>query len=204
MHKQHVGRARELCLQIRDGIRVPVDGDQAPRSKHRTGVYALHVSAAFLLCFLCITRLFAVHRDASLSALRSVITIGPAKGIITTEKSAAEYSEITDAVLRYAPESGSILVTSHAPFCYLITDLHPAAHSVWNSPYTERLKRWYDKNPDRLPDMIVSIEKGIGFSNGNGNLEAALDDMKEKGRDYSIVYSSSVCRVLLTDQQDPF
>ncbi len=159
--------------------------------------------SAVLLCLLLYTRIFAVHRDEPISELDKRIAAGPAKGVMTTQTSAEKYDEITSMIRTYAPEAGCILITSHLPFGYLVTDLHPAAQSVWNSPFTERLEQWYERNPDRLPDMIVAVESGVGFSNGDGNLEEALQFMLRNGRVFSTVYSSDICRILLTKQQDP-
>ena len=142
-------------------------------------------------------RIFAVHRDAPLRKLDFRMENGPAKGIYTTEASAAAYEEITNALLKYAPANGDLLVSSHLPFGYLITDLRPAAQSVWNSPYNDRLALWYERNPDRSQDVILTVASGIGFSHGDGNLPAALDAFSKNGLTFTKVYQSEICAIYL-------
>ncbi len=139
--------------------------------KTRTGRAAAYAAAFAALLCVSAFRILGVHRDAPITKLDTALAAGPAQGIVTTAASAEQYASVVGAIRTYAPETGSVVMTSMLPFGYLCTDLLPATPSVWHSPYTERLKTYYARHPDLLPDMIVSVPEGVGMSYGPGGAD---------------------------------
>ena len=153
-----------------------------------------------LLAAVLAFRIVSMHRESSLFSLDTALSGGPADGVITTAESAREYAAIISAIETAAPESGNILVTSMLPFGYACTELLPAAQSVWFSPYNERLALYYSLHPDRIPDLIVAVPEGVGYSYGDGDAGALLDYLKTAyQRTYTAVVDNEYCTVYRLD-----
>lgn len=158
-------------------------------------------SAMAGLCLISVFsfRITAMHRESPLPELTAALSSGPAKGVLTTEETALAYSAIVDAVASAAsetPQGGTILITSMLPFGYLLTDLKPASPSVWSSPFSERLKTYYGLHPDRLPDLVVTVTAGVGFSSGDGGAAQLFAYLKNTwSRSYTLAEENAFCRV---------
>ena len=105
--------------------------------------------------------------DASPSKLDAEITLGPAKGIVTNEYFRWSYETICRDMSSYADKSGNILVYSQQAWSYLIPEnMHWASFSAWLSGLdeatNERLRLYYELNPDKAPDCIY-IPKTSAF-----------------------------------------
>ena len=133
--------------------------------------------------------------EAPLRELSITLTDGPAKGVRSTPETAKHYDNIYSALRDAAPAKGKILVTSMLPFGYLMTDCLPASHSVWSSPWSERLEAYYALHPDRLPDLIVTVTPGVGFSSGDGDLAGLLNYLSDLGKSPVLITENESCKI---------
>ena len=92
--------------------------------------------------------------------LQTEITVGPAKGISTTQPRAKEYESYYQDLQSYqSKEKGNILILSEKTWCYLILNDYPyGTFSAWlsgeNQTSLERLKEFYKINPNKIPKYI--------------------------------------------------
>ncbi len=125
--------------------------------------------AAACTCQLLLTaglRMVTVYRDAPLKQLDTVISEGPARGIVTTAANVRDYAAVYADLTGHAPREGCLLVTNLLPAAYLMTDLPPATPSTFNMTVdTAWLKLYYLQNPARLPDCVFAVNAEIGQSN---------------------------------------
>lgn len=149
-------------------------------------------AAATLVCAaqLALTtglRLITVYRDEPLPSLGTILSDGPAQGIVTTGSNAAAYTALLSDLTENAPESGSILITNLMPVGYLMTTLRPAAPSTFNmtmdAPW---LIRYYELHPQRRPDYIFAVTSAIGSGN-----ELSLQGVNLLSSDYQRVETLS-------------
>lgn len=142
------------------------------------------IVSAIVLCYVMTTtvilRIRNIYRDAPLPDLTSKISCGPASGLFTTEEHARLYNEVYETITDYCQsnnlsgqESGTIFITKLLPFGYMCTDLKCAAPTSWRTQFnSERLEPYYDMNPDRVPDMVLVLDKEYGCYDTCGDVEA--------------------------------
>lgn len=93
----------------------------------------------------------------------SVVRSGPAFGIVTDEKSAAmERDSVADFRTYIAPGSRIWIVDGVVnSLGYLYLDTEVAAPSVMSTPYySGELLKYWEKNPEKQPDVIVAAAYG--------------------------------------------
>lgn len=159
---------------------------------------------SFLLCAalaLSVTsyRIIAVYRDDTLPNLDTVIADGPLSGIRTTVEKANVYASILADVQKNVPETGTILFSYVFPFGYLMTDLRPAAPSVWSADFNvdERLGIYYKLHPELAPDCIVVLPEGVGISPSGQDVQNILDLLPEDA-DYRRI-DCAYCTIYLSN-----
>lgn len=92
--------------------------------------------------------------------LTTKIKVGPAKGIYTTQKNAASYNSIYRDLQYYQNKKhDNMLVLSEKTWCYLaLNDFSYGTFSAWISgekdSSLDRLKDFYNVNPDKIPTYI--------------------------------------------------
>lgn len=98
--------------------------------------------------------------DEEPAALTCTIQAGPAKGLATTEKKQAQYTQQYEdlAWYRTAPQ-GNILILTNSPWYYLAVDPLPyGTFSAWTSGVGQkalnRLEEYYQGNPGKVPQYI--------------------------------------------------
>lgn len=141
--------------------------DEMPRpyGAHTFRIVAAGV-CALQLALTAGLRVQTVYRDATLPKLTERIADGPAKGVVTTQDNAAHYAGVLADIREYASDNGNVLVTNLLPVAYLMSELAPATPSAFNmtcdSPW---LAEYYQKHPERMPDLLYAANANVGQSN---------------------------------------
>ncbi len=105
--------------------------------------------------------------------LDTKISIGVAKGIITTKERALKYEEIYDdlqIIKNSASTDDNVLIASLFPSAYLDLDMNYGAYSSWTYinnkknfvDFTKRLGRYYDLHSEKMPKYIYVDNEDIG------------------------------------------
>lgn len=111
-----------------------------------------------IICYSKATHMFWMFNTPS--ELTAEYTVGAAKGIKTTETSAASYeAQMEDLEILQSKTDGSVLYASRRTRYYLATpNLNFGTFSAWLSGETpaaaERLSAYYELNPSHIPDYI--------------------------------------------------
>lgn len=112
-----------------------------------------------------ITRGLRTYWDAPLPKLNTKISVGVAKGIITTKEHALKYEEVYDDIMsikQKASPDEKVLIASLFPSAYLDLDMNYATYSSWTyiknrnnfEGFIERLSQYYEENKEKLPQYI--------------------------------------------------
>lgn len=127
-------------------------------------------TAAAVLPVLCLAALVIVIKashcfwDESPAQLGSRISVGPARGIVTSERLSRDYMRIYDDMQYYSDKPrGNMLVYAQETWCCLMLDDYPyASFSAWLSGLNEeterRLALYYDMNPVKEPQYIYILK----------------------------------------------
>lgn len=133
-----------------------------------------------LICFL------DVYRDGSIEKLTVRLEAGAAKGIYTTPQRAEEYADVLEALAIYAGEGKVLAVEGTNPWLYLESDAQCGAYTAWSVDFTdERNELYYERYPDKIPDVIFLLKPSYGtyegwrYSSHGSNKEGMGTDMLE-------------------------
>lgn len=128
--------------------------DPQMMSKRLHAVCIFGISLA-CLATLCGTRLIGIYRDEHIDELDTVITEGPAAGLVTTETRANKYTEMLDMAIDGCNEAETIAVEIYYPMAYLAVDARPLGFSPGRVQISSaKLGRWYLGHNVR-PDVIL-------------------------------------------------
>ena len=111
-------------------------------------------------------------------ALTCQLQSGPARGIRTTEYRAGVYERLNGELQVYKTLSrGKLLILNERSWCCLAADpMEYATFSGWisgeNQAALDRLERYYQLNPDKVPDYIF-LSKNSLFDDPDSILETA-------------------------------
>lgn len=111
-----------------------------------------------IICYSKATHMFWMFNTPS--ELTAEYTVGPAKGIKTTETAAASYeAQMNDLEILRSKTDGSVLYASRRTRYYLSTPiLEFGTFSAWLSGETpaaaQRLSAYYELNPSHIPDYV--------------------------------------------------
>lgn len=151
----------------------------------------LRVTAA-LACVACVVglmflRLTAVHRDEPIPQLTATIGSGAAKGIRTTEESAALHDELIANICEYAPSSGTILITNLFPEGYLVTGSRAATPSTFNmSMDSAWLAQYYEQHPERVPVFVFALNPTMPYNeDGQKGIDSFSNNPSYERRDFA-------------------
>ena len=104
-----------------------------------------------------------VYRDDSLPALRTRLSWGPWRGIVTSAERAALLESLRDDIARHEAGHRTIAVID-LPGPYLLTGLRPASPTMWTffvgDGLRERYARYY-ADRGRLPDLVVDVRSFV-------------------------------------------
>lgn len=133
--------------------------------------------ALLLLCSQLVSQCYAksVHAfwEPSVSALTETIYDGPLKGVRTTKEHANAYETRLSDISSYKEDSGPVLFLTSTPWCYLYADREYGTYSSWLSSLStadpaasaarlqERLGRYYELHPDKLPTQIYIAKNDL-------------------------------------------
>jgi hypothetical protein len=135
-----------------------------------TAVICISVTQTMLL------RLVNIYRDAPVQMLDFRINEGPAKGLYTTSDHYLAYNVVYATLHKYCTSdaladassgstevNGTLFITKLLPWGYMCTDLKCGAPTTWRTAFnSERLKPYYDINPDKVPDIILVMKESYG------------------------------------------
>ena len=154
----------------------------ASASQNPTGMtqYSAMLSigiALLLLCSQLVSQCYAksVHAfwEPSVSALTETVSDGPLKGVRTTKEHADAYEARLSDISSYKEGSGPVLFLTSTPWCYLYADREYGTYSSWLSSLStadpaasaarlqERLGRYYELHPDKLPTQIYIAKNDL-------------------------------------------
>lgn len=132
------------------------------------------------VCFTCICfavllfsagqRILGFYRDASIEQLNTRITQGPAKGLLTTAKSAEQYNTIyrTITEISASDPDATVFHAKKLPWAYLCCDWKCYGPTTWTTEISEpRLMEYYDSHGGYMADYMFIYAPGVGAWNGN-------------------------------------
>lgn len=135
----------------------------------------------YCMCTTVYLRMVNVYRDASVSQLTETISQGPAKGLKTTSQHRKLYDTVYETIsTRCTRDSlgisddreGYLFITKLLPFGYMCTDMRVAAPSTWRTAFnSERLREYYELNPEKLPDAVLVLDEEYGTYDTCGDVE---------------------------------
>lgn len=130
---------------------------------------------AFCIACIIITfyhRCFYIYRDAPVFCLTEKITEGPAEGLYTTKEHKEQYDSIL-SVIEKNETDGYVFFTKLLPWGYLATEEKCGAPTTWRTKFSsERLRLYYSKNPERIPDTIYILPEDTGKYDTCGDVVA--------------------------------
>lgn len=158
----------------------------------RVCVYSLIFTMSLQGIFELIVKYEYCYYDGCIQYVSAPIEEGPGKGIITSVRSRALYNNYYNEINYYKNKTpGSILLLNYKAWGYLyLDDFTCSSYSAWTSglgkPTAERLKKYYELNPEKLPKYVY-LPVGIAESMG-------IDDVEKLAKDnnYIIADKSSV------------
>lgn len=123
--------------------------------------------ALFLLGTTVMIRSALAYRDLPVSQLDTVMTCGPAKGIMTTEIDAQVYDNMVNELQTGGEDAQSLLILGNLPFGYLCVECPPASPLVSNiSTDSSYLYDYLVEDLERRPDCIYVPKPAYGYGNG--------------------------------------
>lgn len=110
-------------------------------------------------CFQLSAKVQHVFWEQAPENLTAQITDGPAKGIYTTAGNAESYRATYEDLQIYKEKApGNILFMTKKTYTYLAADLSYGTYSAWlsgeNNLTLQRLREFYELNPDKIPKYI--------------------------------------------------
>ncbi|MGI6686994.1 MAG: hypothetical protein ACOX6Y_01305 [Christensenellales bacterium] len=136
-----------------------------------TSRFVLIITASLLLFNMGYNRATAVYRDENINVLTAKIERGPAKGIITTYRSANEYNAVLndfDTIDKMG--NGPVFISRLLPFGYMYFDRPAGAPTLWTTPMNSlRLSDFYLKYPQLVPDTVIILQDFVGVMSLNDN-----------------------------------
>ncbi|MCR5602162.1 MAG: hypothetical protein K6G27_00500 [Lachnospiraceae bacterium] len=143
------------------------------RSVRRISGYLYLICCTAIICIsltqTMMLRLVNIYRDAPVQMLNFRISEGPAKGLFTTPDHYLSYNVTYATIHKYCRRdsinegTGNIFITKLLPWGYMCTDLRCGAPTTWRTAFnSERLKPYYEMNPDKIPDIILVMDETYG------------------------------------------
>ena len=127
--------------------------------------YQLMILMLFVLplCYTIFFRIAEVYRDAPLEQLNTKIECGPAKGLITTEEHALQYSQLYDIIQKYKNVKGRVFFTKLCPWAYLCLNNRYGTHSSWRVALDDDLLlQYYYEKPENKPNIVFVLNDSVG------------------------------------------
>ena len=126
--------------------------------RRSVGVVILSLAALFLFAkgwLLCENEGY----KADMTYVKQKALEGPAKNIYCRYLDGYEYNIVQELVETYVEEDASVLCVSTHTIWYLLGDMNIANYSTISTPtYDERLLEYYDRFPEKYPDVIICQE----------------------------------------------
>ena len=151
------------------GVLYLFDGGRALFPERKAAVRYMRLCACSCACAAALMgglRMVTTYREDPIDQLDTRISQGPGAGIVTTGHRAEQYDRLYADITENAPDKGRILVTNLMPAGYLMTELPPAAPSVFNmmvdAPW---LAAYYEALPDHAPAYVFAVGEEYGESN---------------------------------------
>ncbi len=173
----HCISALGCIFLIWDFMKELKEGKEGQTVLYRLFSFGCLVSLLILCIQTGVLRFINVYRDAPLSQLTTKITAGPAKGLYTTAEHHKMYKTVYDDIQNYATTSSgysnshTVFFTKLLPWGYLATDLHCASPTTWRTKFnSERLKPYYERNPEKYPELIFVLKEEIGAYDSCGDV----------------------------------
>lgn len=131
-------------------------------------VFSLQLGCQF------VTKVTRSYLDELLPMLDTRISVGVAKGIITTKENALKYEEVYEdlqTIKTNASPDENVLIASLFPSAYLDLDMNYGTYSSWTYinngknfvEFTERLKTYYDLNPKKKPQYVYVLNEDMDY-----------------------------------------
>ena len=142
--------------------------------KNQSALVQVFFAIILIICILLTAtlRFINIYRDAPIPKLTETITEGPAKGLRTTAEHKLQYDTVLSTIKNNETD-GNVFFTKLLPWGYLATDMRCGAPTTWRTKFnSDRLRLYYNENPDRLPDVIFVMPDDIGAYDSCGDVVA--------------------------------
>ena len=144
------------------------------------------------------SRILGHYRENDLRDLNTRINVGPAKGIITTQINAHNYSEMLAVANRACENSYSLAVEIYYPLAYLSQKCRMHAYTTGRIAISSnRLDLWYEVHHYALPDTVIVYKNKYNQWQWNddtdtdgflGNSISSIDLFEKKETPYADIY----------------
>ena len=122
------------------------------------GKVCTKIPVCLMFCVLCGVRLLDIYRDGALTQLNTQVEHGVMKGLYTEKNRAEAYENAVEMLRRYTEPSDTIVTIGCDPWVYLDTQASCGAYTTWQvSDGDDLLRKYYNVNPDKIPNVIVKI-----------------------------------------------
>ena len=122
------------------------------------GKVCTKIPVYLMFCVLWGVRLLDVYRDGALAQLNTQVEHGVMKGLYTEKNRAEAYENAVEMLRRYTEPSDTIVTIGCDPWVYLDTQASCGAYTTWQvSDGDDLLRKYYNVNPDKIPNVIVKI-----------------------------------------------
>lgn len=122
----------------------------------------MHVPVYLMFAVLFTIRFFDIYRDGSLSQLNYRVSSGIMKGLYTEEHRGNAYEQMVELLQAETTEENVIAVLGCNPWVYTETSASCGAYTIWEfSDGETMLEQYYEKLPERVPDVIVIVPKEL-------------------------------------------
>ena len=158
----------------------------------RVCIYSMLFAVSLQGIFELVVKYEYCYYDGCIQYVSSPLEKGPGKGIITSARSKVLYTSYYDEIDYYKDKApDSILLLNYKAWGYLyLDDFTCSSYSAWTSglgkPTAERLKKYYELNPEKLPKYVY-LPIGIAEAMGINDVEQLAKD-----NNYIIADKSSV------------
>lgn len=182
-----------ICL-VRDYI-TELKGLSAHVLKERMlsmGATICYVVIFIVLIQTMTLRFVNVYRDAPVLQLTTKIDQGPAKGLYTTDEHYEAYSGVLSMLQESDRGEGYIFISKLLPWGYLAADMQCGALTTWRTKLSsERLARYYEVHPEKVPEVVVILNASVGAYDTCGDVEADPfpNENEETGKLYELISS---------------
>ncbi len=138
----------------------------------------IRAGACGLIVIMCISlnaclRFENIYRDDMPEKLTAKVTSGVAKGLYTSPEHLKVYESLLSDIRSLTGPDSKVFFTKLLPWGYLSCDSVCGAPTTWRTEVSsDRLRLYYERFPERVPDVVFVMDDEVGSYESCGDVEA--------------------------------